>query len=105
MSLSIDPSAGVVLVVFTMKGCPACSEFKPRLERMLRKHPPGFPVYILDESEHPGEANRLGAKAMPSMHLLRRPEGAITVTGSVPDSQIEWLLGVGEREQRRWRGY
>jgi thioredoxin-like negative regulator of GroEL len=100
---SADPrNANVVVVLFTIDGCEACEEFKPRFQRVAQQFAGQVPIYMLDaNSNHPEVASlaqRLGVTNVPATYAMRKPRGLITVVGGVPDEQIAWLLGVAARE-------
>ena len=59
-----------------------------------------MPILVLDANDprNADLAGRLNVTGVPATFVLRRPSGVIRVVGSVPDSQIAWLLGVAARE-------
>ncbi len=90
----------VVVVLFTIEGCPACTEYKPRFARVASAFQGRVPVLMLDAND-PRNANlagRLSVESVPATFVLRRPTGVIRMVGSVPDDQIAWLLGIAARE-------
>jgi thioredoxin-like negative regulator of GroEL len=89
-----------VVVVFTIAGCEACEEYKPRFHRMAQHYQAHVPVMMFDANDPrcADLANRLNVQAVPATFVLRRPTGVIRVEGAIPDSQIAWLLGVAARE-------
>jgi thiol-disulfide isomerase/thioredoxin len=94
--------ARTVVVLFTISGCEACAEYKPRFWRIAQRYQHVVPIYMLDANDKNPEvqnlANRLGVMHVPVTFVLRRPTGMIRVEGAVPDSQIAWLLDVAARE-------
>ena len=90
----------VVVVLFTIEGCPACNEYKPRFARVASAFQGQVPILMLDANDprNANLANRLNVRGVPATYALRRPTGLITMVGSVPDEQIAWLLGVAARE-------
>jgi thioredoxin-like negative regulator of GroEL len=90
----------VVVVVFTIAGCEACEEYKPRFRRLAQHYQPYVPIMMFDANDPQCTdlANRLKVHAVPATFVLRRPTGLIRIEGGIPDSQIAWLLGVAARE-------
>lgn len=95
-------NAGAVVVLFTIDGCEACAEYKPRFQRIAQQYRRIVPVYMFDANDQNPEvmnlANRLHVANVPATFVLRRPVGVLRVEGAIPDSQIAWLLGVAARE-------
>lgn len=91
-----------IVVLFTIAGCGACAEYKPRFQRIAQHYRHLVPIYMFDANSRQPEiadlANRLHVMAVPATFVLRRPSGLIRVEGAVPDSQIAWLLGIATRE-------
>ncbi len=90
----------VVVVVFTIAGCEACAEYKPRFRRVAQHYQQHVPIMMFDANDPKCAdlANRLNVMSVPATFVLRRPTGMIRVEGAIPDSQIAWLLGVAARE-------
>lgn len=94
-------NARTVVVLFTIPGCGACAEYKPRFARIAQQYP-HVPIYMLNANDTRPDvadlASRLNVANVPATFVLRRPTGVIRVEGAIPDSQIAWLLGVAARE-------
>ncbi len=94
--------AQAIVVVFTIAGCDACQEYKPRFQRVAEPYRDQVPIYMLDANSEVPEvarlAQRLGVTNVPATYVLRKPAGTMCVLGGIPDSQIVWLLGVAARE-------
>lgn len=90
----------IVVVLFTLEGCPACEEYKPRFEKIAAAYKDRFPIVRADanDEKYADLAERLQVSSVPVTYVLRRPTGLIKVEGSVPDSQIAWLLNIAARE-------
>lgn len=90
----------VVVVLFTIPGCEACREYKPRFQRVAQHYAGHVPVMMLDanDSRCADLANRLNVTNVPATFALRRPTGMIRIEGAIPDSQIAWLFGIAARE-------
>lgn len=96
----------VVVALFTIPGCEACEEYKPRFERAVqhyRQQVPALqhvPVFMYDANDPRCAeiATRLNVHNVPVTFVLRRPSGLVRIEGGVPDSQIAWLLGIAARE-------
>lgn len=95
-------NARAVVVLFTIPGCGACAEYKPRFQRIAQQYQHVVPIYMLNANDTRSDvadlANRLHVANVPATFVLRRPNGLIRVEGAIPDSQIAWLLGVAARE-------
>jgi hypothetical protein len=108
------PHHKVIVAVFTMAGCGACEEYKPRFRRVVQEMGlPVFdvgkgrlpdptalsrtclPVYTIDcdDKQFGNWAEHLNVHATPSTYVLRRPRGVLKLEGSIPDEQVKWLLG------------
>ena len=92
--------ARIAVVVFTIKGCPACAEYKPRFQRLAAPYAGCIPIVVVDanDARYSQLADRLGVQEVPATFVLRKPRGIIRVIGGAPDAQINWLLGVAARE-------
>lgn len=92
----------VVVVLFTIPGCDACAEYKPRFQRFAQQYQSIMPIYMLNANDTRPDvadlASRLNVANVPATFVLRRPTGVIRVEGAIPDDQIAWLLGVAARE-------
>jgi thioredoxin-like negative regulator of GroEL len=90
----------IVVVVFTIAGCEACEDYKPRFQRIAQAYQNQFPIMLFDANDPrcADLATRLNVQNVPATFALRRPTGMIRVEGAIPDSQIAWLLGVAARE-------
>lgn len=84
------------VVVFSMAGCPACSEYMPRFNRIARRAADGVPVHVLDAADprHQALAERLGVSATPATYVLRSPAGAVALIGAAPNADIEQLFQI-----------
>lgn len=93
-------NARVVVVVFTIDGCGACQEYKPRFQRIAKDYQRAVPIFMMDANDPRSAdlATRLNVTNVPVTFVLRKPTGMIKAEGSIPDSQIAWLLGVAARE-------
>lgn len=95
-------NARVVVVLFTIPGCEACAEYKPRFQRIAQQYQSIVPILMFNANDMRPDvadlANRLNVASVPATFVLRRPTGLIRVEGAIPDSQIAWLLGVAARE-------
>lgn len=90
----------VVVVVFTIDGCEACEEYKPRFRRIAQPYQTSIPIFMMNANDPQNAelANRLKVAAVPATFVMRKPSGVIRIEGAIPDSQIAWLLGVAARE-------
>jgi len=98
--------ARVVILVFTIPGCEACLEYKPRFIRAVqhyRQQVPALqhvPIFMYDANDPRCAeiATRLGVYNVPVTFVLRRPTGVARLEGGAPDSEIARLLGIAARE-------
>lgn len=92
-----------MIVVFTMKGCSHCLEYKPRFERVskqwMQQNGVRIPIIMADANDPRFDAlaTRLNVEAVPVTFVLKKPAGTVRVDGAAPDAQIAWLLGVAAR--------
>lgn len=96
----MDPrTSPVVVVLFTLEGCPACEEYKPRFAKIAKMYQQYVPVILADANDpkFADLAERLKVEAVPATFMLRRPRGMIRMVGGVPDHQIHWLLSTAVR--------
>lgn len=95
-------NAKTVVVLFTIPGCDACAEYKPRFYRIAQQYQHLVPVYMLNANDTRPDvadlATRLSVANVPATFVLRRPTGMIRVEGAIPDSQIAALFNVAARE-------
>jgi thiol-disulfide isomerase/thioredoxin len=98
--MNTPQNSHVVIVLFTIPGCAACEEYKPRFMRIAKQFQQRIPVVVLDANDQRNAdlGTRLKVANVPATFVLRRPTGVIRVEGSIPDSQIAWLFGVAARE-------
>lgn len=100
-----------VIVVFAMEGCPACEEYKPRLEREIRRWQASgapfvfgdqdqaftsaqIPVLLIDAqaARMQGLADTYEIEQLPTTILFRRQAHPQTLIGALDDRQIYGLL-------------
>jgi len=82
----------------TMKGCPACESYLPRVRRMQQFYPQ-VDVHVLDAErpEHAALATRLGLAATPTTYVLRQPTGSVKWEGEVNDQTIAYAFQLAQR--------
>lgn len=92
--------ARIVIVVFTLEGCPACAEYKPRFLQMAQIVQDRMPIIMADANDprFADLAQRLNVAAVPATFVLRRPTGIIRIAGAIPNDQIAWLLDLAARQ-------
>jgi thioredoxin-like negative regulator of GroEL len=93
-------NARVVVVLFTLEGCPACAEFKPRFRRLAEAYSQYMPIIMADANDprFTGLADRLQVREVPATFALRRPSGALRILGNVPDTHVRHLLDIAAHE-------
>lgn len=77
-----------------MHGCPACTEYLPRLQAAARRHPT-VPLYVLETSEHEKEADQFKVSAVPATFVLRGSK-YVTKTGALSEDEIEYNFRLAE---------
>ncbi len=90
----LNTRAQAVVVVFKMKGCPACSDYIPRLKRLSAKFP-NVPLFVLDiaDPQYQAMADKYQVTNLPcTMVLTRSGRGAFKASGSIASSDIEKVL-------------
>jgi len=92
--------ARIVVVVFTIEGCAACAEYKPRFQRVASAYMGCVPIIVADANDprYTPLADRLGVQEVPATFVLRKPRGMIRAVGGLADAQINWLMGLAARE-------
>src|SRR6185436_5836714 len=99
--------ANVFVALVVLEGCGACEEFKPRFlraaERLQRRNP-GIPVgiYLADDPRPDVQAflDRFQVQATPTLLILCRGPGSISVVGSVDSLQLDGMMDMAERVHR-----
>lgn len=89
-----------VVIVFHMKGCPACEAHLPRMRR-VQQHFPKVDVHYLDAEAQSNAAlaTRLGLKATPTTYVLRQPSGSVRWEGEMSEQDIAAALQLAQRYQ------
>ena len=84
----------VVVVVFTMKGCPACQEYLPRFRRIAQRWASCIPVVYLDAAKDAQQdrADKFTIKYTPTTLILKRPNGFLKWESSLSDEEIEAIF-------------
>ena len=92
--------AKVVVVVFTLEGCGACDEFKPRFRQIASHYAHAIPIVMADANDprYAQLADRLSVQSVPATYILRKPHGIMRAVGGLPDEQINRLLDFAVRE-------
>jgi thioredoxin-like negative regulator of GroEL len=87
------------VIVFAQQGCPACTEFMPRIGRLSGPYRArGLALQPVDINSPQGHAlaKRFGVDATPTTVVLRGP-GSFKMVGAVGDEQIAQLLAAAVR--------
>ncbi len=84
----------VVVIVFTMPGCPACSEYVPRFQQVAQQFSGRVPSFVVDSNSQSGGplADRLMVTATPTTLILRKPTGAIKAEGALPSEEVAQMF-------------
>ncbi len=81
----------VVVVVFAMKGCPACADYEPRIRAAAQRYAPWVPTLVLDANDqhHDSMCTLYGVKFTPTTLILRRPTGVLKWESALSDQEID----------------
>lgn len=101
-------TSSIVVAVFTMKGCPACEDYLPRLRRIATAPRPELqglsyahylpiPYYDVADAKYEGLCNRFGVLYTPTTLILRKPTGIKRFDAALTDPEIEQMFGVALR--------
>ncbi len=87
----ISLMSGVLL--FVMQGCPACTSFKPRFERLAAPYRrAGVSVQIIDVGRYVSQANQYKVTATPTTLVVRNGRVVRRLVGAVEDGQVQEAL-------------
>ena len=99
--------ANVFVALVVLDGCGACEEFEPRFRRAvdrLRRRNPDIPVgvYKADDPDPEVQAflDRFKVVSTPTLLILCRGPGSISVVGSVDSNQLDGFMDMAERVHR-----
>jgi thiol-disulfide isomerase/thioredoxin len=106
MALDLS-NAKVFVALVVLDGCGACEEFEPRFRRAvekLQRRNPEIPVgiYKADDERADVQAflDRFGVTSTPTLLILCRGPGSISVIGSVDSTTLDGYLAMAEHVQR-----
>jgi len=77
-----------------MHGCPACTEYLPRVRAAARRHPT-VPLYIMEAGEHEQHADAFKVTNVPATYVVRGNKNVQRV-GGLSDQEIEWAFRLAE---------
>ena len=75
------------VLVFVMKGCGACTAFKPLLKRVASKFPQ-VPLQTLDIDKHSALAAKLGVNATPTTVMAHHKGDVRKIVGAVDEATL-----------------
>lgn len=81
----------VLVLVFGMEGCPACSDYLPVFRRVAEKFP-SVPAYAIDCNKQSEVADRFKVRATPTTFLLKHGRVVRRIEGEVGAAEIERLF-------------
>lgn len=89
----------IVIIIFKIKGCPACAEYIPRFRRMAIPYRGRFPMHVVDaeSNEHTNLADQFNVQEVPVTLVLRYPNGIMRYEGALDNNEIKNMLALANR--------
>lgn len=83
----------LVLIDFYADWCGPCKSLAPRLEKFAEDNQDKVKVVKINVDESPELAAAFGIRSIPTLVTMRGDKAIYMVTGAVPDSVLENLVG------------
>jgi len=89
----------IAVVVFKMRGCPACASYVPRFQKIADTYPRNFLIYVVDADQRSREAEQYRIQAVPTTLILKRgvDRPVRRVEGDISNLEIKGLLDTALR--------
>lgn len=106
MSLDLSNS-NVFVALVVLPGCPACEDMRPRFDRAaarLRRRNPTLPIGVYSANDQREEVqaflNRFEVYEMPTLLVLCRGPGSVSIVGSVDSNTLDYYMDLAEQVHR-----
>lgn len=88
----------VAVVLFTLRGCPACASMKTTIDRLSKTYGSCLPTLVLDVGVNPDLVAHFKLKSAPTLFVIRngRRSGKMIV-GAVESAKVEKLYASAAR--------
>lgn len=93
----------VLIIMFGMDGCPACSEWLPRFHAAAQRHP-RVPAFAVESNAQSDAADRFGVRETPTTFLLQEGRIVMRFKGAGSTADAEKLFHHGEELVQRQDG-